>query len=115
MGWLEEGFWGGTFLRLIDYYREALNNLIKLDYKAFILVDGTSPETVFNRDNFFRLIVIRFPLETSKGFWIIGIVLLIVSKLKLFESYKTQTKEDDVTWSKIFKVETSKKLKMKSD
>lgn len=52
----------------------------------------------------FKLIVVGFPFETSKGFWIIGIILIIVSKAKLFEGYKVQTKEEDIPWSRIFKV-----------
>lgn len=63
------------------------------------------PGKQFNRYNLFTGIIFQFPYEVAKGFWIVGLIFWLVSKLKLFQDYKVQPADDgSIPQNKILKV-----------
>lgn len=61
------------------------------------------PAENFTRDGIYHLIVYTAPIDASKFFWFICILLLLLGKLKIIQKYKVQP-EDHVPWKKLPKV-----------
>lgn len=69
---------------------------------SWINLPSVPPEN-FTRDGIYNLIVFTAPLDSSKFFWIVCILLLLLGKLNIIQRYKIQP-EDHVPWRKLPKV-----------
>lgn len=58
----------------------------------------------FSKENLLNQIVFQFPVETAKGFWIIGLAFVFVSRAKIFQDHKIQSVEENVSRKKLLKV-----------